>query len=66
MNIKKQQQQQLTIDSVDQLVSNVSNLFNGISNVVVVFQEIKDWRTKNFKGETNMSMIIKPVEHLNT
>lgn len=57
---------ELTADSVADLVGHVSDLVNGIRQVVVCFHEVKGAERQQLKRDANVAVVVKPVQHLHT
>ena len=56
----------LTSNSSDGLVWHASDVFNGKRLEVVLLEKIISAEAKQLKGDTNMAMVVKPVQHLHT
>lgn len=56
----------LTLDGLAQLEGHVAHLVDGVGQVVVVFEEIEGAKAQEFKGDTHVAMVVKPVKHLDT
>lgn len=44
----------------------MTDLADGVGQVIVFFEEIKSTESQELKTETHMAMIVKPVKHLHT
>lgn len=56
----------LTSNRSDDLVSHVSDVFNGERLEVILLEEIIGAEAKQLKGDTNVAMVVKPVQHVHT
>lgn len=56
----------LTSNSSDDLVCHVSDMFNGERLEVVLLEEIIGAEAKQLKGNANVTMVVKPVQHVHT
>lgn len=56
----------LTSHSLDDLVCHVPDVFNRERLEVVFLEEIIGAEAKQLKGNTNVAVVVKPVQHLNT
>lgn len=44
----------------------MAHLVDGVRQVVVVFEEIEGAKAQKLKGDTHVTMVVKPVKHLDT
>lgn len=56
----------LTSNCSDDLVCHVSDVFNGERLKVVFLEEVISAEAKQLKSNTNMTMVVKPVQHVYT
>jgi len=56
----------LTFDSQAKLVCHMTDLADGVGQVIVFFEEIKSTESQELKTDTHMAMIVEPVKHLHT
>ena len=56
----------LTLHSLDELVGNMADLEERIGMVLVVSEEVKHTQTQHVKGQTNVAIVVEPVQHLHT
>lgn len=61
-----QRKWKLTLHSQADLVGHVSDLPNGVGQVVVFFQKVKGAESKQLKGDAHVTVVVKPVVHLYT
>lgn len=55
---------ELTLDSQTDLVGHVSDLANGVRQVVVLFEEIEGAEREQLKGDAHVTVVVEPVVHL--
>lgn len=56
----------LTLHSEADLVGHVSDLTDGIGQVVVLLQKVKCAESQQLEGQTHVTVIVEPVIHLYT
>lgn len=56
----------LTLHSSDDLVCHVPDVFYGERLEVVFLEEIVGAEAKQLKGDTNVAVVVKPVQHVHT
>lgn len=56
--------QVLTFHSKTDLVGHVSDLPEGVGQVVVFFEEVEGAESQQLEGDAHVTVVVKPVEHL--
>lgn len=54
------------LHSKTKLIANMPYVLHRVSFVVVVFQEVKDAESQNFKRDACVTVVVKPIEDLHT